>query len=122
MVSQKLQHEKLIPLKPKDHYILFALIDEERYGSAIAQEIQRLSEGRVRVEAGNLHRHIQKLVRQGLVTASDHRPAPEADDERRRYYAITETGREVWAADIRHMESLVRAARKRSSQPKTRGV
>lgn len=122
MATQKTQHYELIPLKPKDHYILFSLIDEERYGYAIAQEIQRLSEGRVRVEAGNLHRHIQKLIRQGLVAPSDDRPAPEEDDERRRYYTLTDAGREVWNADIKHMESLVKAARKRTSMPTTRGV
>ncbi len=122
MGSQSPPPEKLIPLKPKDHYILYALLEEELYGYAIAQEIQRLSESRVRVEAGNLHRHIQRLVRQGLVVPSDSRPAAESEDERRRYYAITKQGREVWAADIRHMESLVMAARKRSSLRKATGA
>ena len=115
-------YEKLIPLRPKDHYILYSLLDEDRYGYSMAQEIQRLSEGKVRVEAGNLHRHIQKLVRQGLVVPTDSRPASEFDDERRRYYAITEEGRKVWAADIHHMESLVRAARKRRSLHNAKSV
>ena len=76
----------------------------------------------MRVEAGNLHRHIQKLIRQGLVEPSEAKPTPDVEDERRRYYTITDAGRQVWKADIRHMESLIRAARKRSSPPNARGV
>ena len=80
-----LHSERFVDAAPRQIYA--TLLDEERYGYAIAQEVLRLSGGRVCVEAGNLHRHIQKLVRQGLVTPSERRPAPEAEDERRRYYA-----------------------------------
>ena len=111
--------DRFIPLKPKDHYILSALLDGDRHGYAIAKEIRALSGGRVRVEAGNLHRHLQKLVRQGLVSRSDPRRGPDVD-ERRRYYAITALGRRVWARDIEHMESVVQAAHARKS-PATSG-
>jgi DNA-binding MarR family transcriptional regulator len=84
--------------------------------------VRRASEGKVRVEAGNLHRHLQKLIRQGLVTRSERRQAPEGDDERRRYYAITDVGRRAWGADVEHMEAIVRAARARRSASTPRRV
>jgi hypothetical protein len=46
----------------------------------------------------------------GLVAESDERPAPELDDQRRRYYRITELGRSVARGEVARMEALVRVA------------
>jgi DNA-binding PadR family transcriptional regulator len=104
----------VLPLKPNDYHILFALLDGERHGYWIAKEIRRQTVGQIHLEAGNLHRTIQKLIRQGLVEPTEKRPAPESDDERRRYYTITPLGRQAVAADAARMKDLVEAAQARN--------
>jgi len=101
---------RFIPLKPQDYFILFVLADADCHGYRMIQEIARLSGGQVRLEAGNLYRSIRRLSREGLVTESDRRPAPESDDERRRYYRITDLGRRVFAEETARMRAAVAAA------------
>ena len=45
-----------------------------------------------------------------MVEETDRRPAPESDDERRRYYTITAFGRAVAAAEAERMRDLLAEA------------
>lgn len=110
-----------LPLKPNDFHILFALLDGQLHGYAIAKGILERTGGQIRLEAGNLHRTLRKLVRQGLVVPSDERPDPEDDDERRRYWALTDTGRRVVALDAQRMRDLVSEAEARHLIPQDSG-
>ena len=103
----------LLPLKPQDFHILFVLLDGERHGYGMVKEIDRQTDGQVRLEAGNLYRSVRRLIKQGLIAESDRRPAPESDDERRRYYSVTEFGRQVVFAETDRMRSVVAAAEAR---------
>ena len=100
----------LLPLRPNDYHILFALLDGPRHGYAIARLIREQTANQIRLEAANLQRTVQKLIRNGLVEESDWRPAPEEDDERRRYYALTDLGKRAVAADAARMRGVVDAA------------
>jgi hypothetical protein len=51
------------------------------------------------------------LVDDGLIGECAERPDPEMDDERRRYYRLTNLGGRVLAAETERLEDLVRAAR-----------
>ena len=97
--------EDLIPLKPNDYHILLALAEGPRHGYWIAKEIRRETGDTIRLEAGNLHRTLQKLVRQELVNPTEV-PGEEADP-RRNYYGITQLGRQALAADTARMRSLL---------------
>jgi DNA-binding PadR family transcriptional regulator len=101
---------RLLPLKPQDYMILFVLLDGEQHGYKLVKEIARQSGGQVRLEAGNLYRSIRRMIGQGVVAESDSRPAPESDDERRRYYAITPLGRRVVESETARMRALVTVA------------
>lgn len=103
----------LLPLKPQDYHILFVLLDGERHGYGMVKEIERQTDGQIRLEAGNLYRSVRRLIKQGLISESDRRPAPESDDERRRYYGVTEFGRRVVAAETERMRAVVAAAEAR---------
>ena len=103
----------LLPLKPQDFHILFVLLDGERHGYGMVKEIDRQTNGQVRLEAGNLYRSVRRLIKQGLIAESDRRPAPESDDERRRYYSVTDFGRQVVTAETDRMRSVVAAAEAR---------
>lgn len=95
-----------LPLKPEDFQILLALEDRERHGYALLKEIERATHGSVAPAASPFYRKLRRMEEVGLVAETDARPAPELDDERRRYYALTPLGREVLAAEARRVVAL----------------
>ncbi len=96
-----------LPLKPVDLLLLLALADDEQHGYALVQSIAERTEGIVELEPGNLYRIIKRLLADGLVAESERRPAPDLDDERRRYYRLTSLGARVAAEETRRLRSLV---------------
>ena len=57
------------------------------------------------------------MLEQQLIVETRERPAPELDDERRRYYRITPFGIAVARAEARRLTQLVRMARARGWAP-----
>jgi DNA-binding PadR family transcriptional regulator len=103
--------DELLPLPPATFHILLALADEDRHGYAIIQAVEARTNGELRLSAGTLYRSIQRMLEQGLLVETRDRPAPEEDDERRRYYRITAVGTAVAKAEARRLTQLVRMAR-----------
>jgi DNA-binding PadR family transcriptional regulator len=103
--------EALLPLPLATFHILLALCDDDRHGYAILQEVARRTDGELKLSAGTLYRSIQRMLEQGLVEEVRERPAPEQDDERRRYYRITRFGSAVARAEANRLNGLVRLAR-----------
>src|SRR5215831_18602254 len=85
----------LLPLPPITFHILLALAEEDLHGYAIIQNVAARTGGELKIGAGTLYRSIQRMLDQGLVVETRERSAPADDDERRRYYRITEFGRHV---------------------------
>jgi len=88
-----------------------ALASEDRHGYAIIQDVAARTDGELKLSAGTLYRSIQRMLEQGLLIETRDRPAPEEDDERRRYYRITPFGTAVARAEARRLTQLVRLAR-----------
>lgn len=109
--------ESELPLTPVTLNLLLALADEERHGYGIMLEVSDRTEGKMRMGPGTLYSSIKRLLEGGLIEESEKRPAPESDDERRRYYRLTDFGRRVLAAEVERLESTVRAARKKGAYP-----
>jgi DNA-binding PadR family transcriptional regulator len=107
----------LLPLPPSAFHILMALAEEERHGYAIMQDVAARTGGHLKLSAGTLYRSIQRMLEQGLIAESPRRPAPDIDDERRRYYRITPLGVAVARAEARRLAQLVRMARARGFAP-----
>jgi len=101
----------LLPLPPATFHILLALADEDRHGYAIIQDVEARTGGELTLSAGTLYRSIQRMLEQGLLVETRDRPAPEDDDERRRYYRITALGTVVAKAEARRLTQLVKMAR-----------
>jgi DNA-binding PadR family transcriptional regulator len=99
-----------LPLKPVDFLILLALSGGERHGYALMREIADRTDGAVRLEAGNFYRSIRRMLQDAVLVESERRPAPDLDDERRKYYALTPLGRRVMAAEALRLRALVRFA------------
>lgn len=107
----------LLPLPNAAFHILLAVADEDRHGYAIIQDVEVRTSGALKLSPGTLYRSIQRMLEQGLLVEPRQRPAPELDDERRRYYRITPFGRAVAEAESRRMSQLVRMARARGFVP-----
>lgn len=88
-----------------------SLAEEDRHGYAIIQDVSSRTSGELKLSAGTLYRSIQRMLEQGLIVETRERPAPEEDDERRRYYRITAFGAETARAEARRLTQLVKLAR-----------
>ncbi len=109
----------LLPLKPAVFQIPVSLAKEERHGYAIIKEVERRTDGEVVILAGALYRFLGRMLEDDLIRESEERPAPEADDTRRRYYHITDFGRAVAVAEVDRLERLLRDAKAVRLHPET---
>jgi DNA-binding PadR family transcriptional regulator len=113
MADEAPEVDSLLPLPEATFHILCALADSDRHGYAIIQDVAWRSRGEVQLAAGTLYRSIQRMREQGLILETRERPAPGLDDERRRYYRITDLGSAAARAECRRLARLVRLARSR---------
>jgi len=104
--------ETLLPLTPAMFHILLALADREQHGYGIMQEVE--ARGGMRLGPGTLYGSIKRMLADGLIEESDERPDPEMDDERRRYYRLTDIGQRAVSAEVDRLAKLVRIARGKS--------
>jgi DNA-binding PadR family transcriptional regulator len=105
-------------LSPNAVLILATLADGYRHGYAIRKEVAARTDGAIRLGVTTLYRILRQLLEAGLVEESARRPAPQFDDERRRYFSITPAGRRVLRIELQKLERVVAAARPLS--PKAR--
>ena len=112
--------EDLLPLTPGMFHVLIALADGEKHGYAVIKEVARRTDGAIRLSAGTLYTLIRRFVQEGVVAEAAERPDPALDDERRRYYRLTEFGREVARAEAARMESTLTMARAKKLIPQRR--
>lgn len=103
-------HEPL-PLTTIVFQILLALADRERHGYGVMQEVEDRTGGAVKLRPGTLYRALSRMLEDGWLEEVEDRPDPELDDERRRYYRLTDLGRRVAAAEARRLAREVEWAR-----------
>jgi len=106
--------ENLLPLTPAVFNILLALADGERHGYSIMQEIATQTQGKLRIGPTTLYRSIKHMLEDGLIVESDERPDPALDDERRRYYRLTDLGTRVIVAEMQRLEQSLAIARSKT--------
>ena len=107
-----------LPLSPAVFHILLALADEERHGYGIMQEVERRTDGQVQLGPGTLYGAIKRLLASQLIAEVDERPDPDLDDERRRYYRLTDFGMGVLSAEAARLDDMVRQARAKQLLPR----
>lgn len=106
-----------LPLPPATFHILLALAGGEKHGYAIMQEVSVQGAGALRIGPGTLYGSIRRLLEAGLIEECASRPDPAHDDERRRYYRLTDLGQRAAAAEAARLDSLVRLAKRRNLLP-----
>jgi DNA-binding PadR family transcriptional regulator len=100
-----------VPVSPAVYQILMALADGEKHGYAIMKDVERQTNGVIRMGPGTLYGSIKRMLAAGLIEESGERPDPEMDDERRRYYRLSGVGRSVAVAESQRLAQAVRMAR-----------
>jgi DNA-binding PadR family transcriptional regulator len=100
--------DSFLPLTPMAFEILVALGDGDRHGYDIMTAIERRTSGAVSPNPGTLYRAIDRLVREGLLRATD-RLLNDADS--RRFFQLTSLGKRVAAAEVARLVDQVKAAR-----------
>ncbi len=103
----------LLPLSPAVFHILLVLADGELHGYGIMHEIKRISDGAIKIGPGTLYRSIKQMLEQGLIAEAEERVDPTVNEERRRYYRLTEHGQRVAQAEAERLARLVRVAQAR---------
>src|ERR1700749_2986427 len=89
-----------VPLTPAVFHILFALAGTDKHGYEIAKQVADDSQGRVRMGTGTLYGSIKRMRADSLIEETEERPVPDLDDERRRYYRLTEQGHRALRAEL----------------------
>jgi DNA-binding PadR family transcriptional regulator len=101
------------PLTPAVFHILLALADGPKHGYGIMQEVETITEARVKMGPGTLYGSIKRMLASGLIAEEQERPDPELDDERRRYYRLTGPGADTLRAEVRRLSDLVQVAHRK---------
>jgi len=98
------------PVTSSTFYVLLALADADRHGVGIGDEVRRRTEGMVELGPGTLYATLSKMIDRRLIVQTEDRPT-EGDDPRRRYYRITEAGRDALAFESRRLSVILEAVR-----------
>lgn len=105
---------ELLPLSPLSMAILLALADGDRHGYALMSEITEQTGGALAPGTGSLYAGLERLMKDGLIRESD---GEEGADRRRRYFAITDAGREIARAEAERMLGVLRVAERKKIAP-----
>jgi DNA-binding PadR family transcriptional regulator len=100
-----------LPLTAAMFHVLVALAEDDRHGYAILKAVSERTGGSVELSTGTLYSMIKRLLAEGVIVDSLRRPAAAEDDERRKYYRLTDFGRRVLAAETERLLSMVSAAK-----------
>jgi DNA-binding PadR family transcriptional regulator len=103
--------EEFLPLTPAVFNILLTLVDGEKHGYGIMQEVEANTKGQVLMGPGTLYGSIKRMLQADLIEESDERADPQMDDQRRRYYKLTALGRRTLRMEAERLASQVRIAR-----------
>jgi len=90
------------PLPAASLHVVLALLDGELHGYALMRRVEELSDGAVRMGPGTLYGTLNRLVDDGLIVETG-----QNDDERRRYYELTASGRATALAELARLRGLV---------------
>lgn len=96
---------------PAEFHILLALVDADRHGYGIMQQVATDSEGAIQLGPGTLYGAIKRLLDYGYIREVESRVDPHLDDARRRYYRLTAAGRKPVVTESERLAGLVRLAR-----------
>lgn len=100
-----------LPLSPRDFLVLLVLADEALHGYGIIRAVRARVGDEVSLDPANLYRSLRRLRREGIIQEATVPPDPDESAEQRRYFELTEFGREVVTAEATRLSRLTAVAR-----------
>lgn len=79
-------------------YILFSL-QTERHGYSIIQHVKELTDQEINISAGTMYGSLSKMEKDGLIKVTK-------EENRRKTYILTETGKNILALELKRIERL----------------
>lgn len=101
-----------LTLTPPVFYILLALAIKERHGYEIMKQVRNDSKEKVQLGPGTLYGAIKRMLEEGLIIETDERLDETLNNERRRYYKLTDLGRQSLHTELERMEDALETAKK----------
>lgn len=92
-----------IPMSETAYYILLSLV-EERHGYGIMQYVSEITSERLKLGAGTIYGTLGKLEKAGLISMTK-------EEEKRKYYKITEEGTKVLRDELSRIMELYKAGK-----------
>ncbi len=89
---------KYIPMSETAYYILLSLI-KPRHGYGIKQHVQELTAGRLDIGAGTMYSTLSRMEKDRLII-------PVKEENRRKIYQISDTGKELLEAEVARLKNL----------------
>jgi len=110
--------EALLPLNPVDLQIMLVLSSGELHGYGLMKAVEEQSSGKVRLEVGSLYRVVKRLLASGLIEEADDVGTDNGEGvgaargpKPRRFYRLSDLGREVASAEAVRLAEVVETAR-----------
>ena len=100
------------PLTPAVFAILLSLAEGEKHGYLIMKDARTSQGGGINMGPGTLYGSLDRMMRDGLVEETG-----ESDDERRRYYRLTQRGQSMLSAELARLDAAMASARSRGLIP-----
>lgn len=105
-----------VPLREATFLIMLSLAGEPKHGYAIMQDVEALSEGRVRLSTGTLYGALKRLLDDGWIRRTDDEADATGPGRPRKVYTLTRLGRRVVEAEVERLRDLVAVARLRTAE------
>ena len=99
--------EDFLPLTPAVLHILLALWGQESTGYAIMQEVEKISDRKVSMGPGTLYGSIKRMLQMGLIVEAEQHMEIGQENERRRFYRLSDLGNHVLKAETFRLEMLL---------------
>ena len=100
-------------ITPVEFHILLALVDVDRHGYAIMQQVAVDSGDVIQLGPGTLYGALARLLEYGFIREVESGVDPALDDSRRRYYRLTAAGRTAAGSEANRLAAVVKVARAR---------
>ena len=97
-MSSNQNMNKYLPLTEATYYIMLSLV-EPLHGYGVMQMVETISQGTVKVGPGTLYGVFSNLEKEKLIVKV-------TEEERRKCYALTPTGRKVLLRQIERLEIM----------------
>jgi DNA-binding PadR family transcriptional regulator len=97
-----------ISLTPQIFYILLSLATKERHGYEIMKQVEKDSDGKLKLGPGTLYGAIKRMLEENLIVELD------TDHTRRKYYKLTKKGRDIFSNELQRYTEAVELAKERN--------